>query len=276
MFPDFTSNTVHGMSLPDLPADDHEWSILICLLGHFRLLNGQHSMLACGGERAEAFLGYLAIHSDNTVPREQLLALLWPESNPLLASQSLNSLVYAVRKELRNELGGAAPILQVNGAYRLNEEAGVGVDVALFERYAHAGERHARAGAQSAASVFYRRAIELYQGDLCLVPDPQAMVEREQLRARYLTVLMWLADHDYGEERFRACLGHVQRLLLFDPCREDAHRLAMRCYVHLGERAQAFRQYRLCTQLLMSEFGAVPEPATTTLYDQIRLDPASV
>ncbi|NTU64270.1 MAG: alpha/beta hydrolase, partial [Chloroflexi bacterium] len=69
---------------------------------------------------------------------------------------------------------------------------------------------------------------------------------------------------------------YASRLLTVDPCREDAHRLAMRCYARRGERAQALRQYQVCETVLRSEFDAVPEPATRQLFDQIRLSPASV
>jgi hypothetical protein len=50
----------------------------------------------------------------------------------------------------------------------------------------------------------------------------------------------------------------------------------MRCYVRLGERAQALHQYRLCEAMLRSEFQATPEPATTELFDRIRLAPEHV
>jgi hypothetical protein len=50
----------------------------------------------------------------------------------------------------------------------------------------------------------------------------------------------------------------------------------MRCHVRLGERAQAFAQYRLCAAVLRAEYGAAPERATTALYEQVRLDPGTV
>ena len=61
-----------------------------------------------------------------------------------------------------------------------------------------------------------------------------------------------------------------------DPCREDAHRLIMRCYVRQGERAEALHQYRVCVNTLRVEFDSAPETATTILFEQIRLDPGSI
>jgi DNA-binding SARP family transcriptional activator len=66
------------------------------------------------------------------------------------------------------------------------------------------------------------------------------------------------------------------QLLLMDPCREDAHRMAMQCHVLRGERAQALRQYRVCERILRLEFDAAPEEATRALFDQVRLDPSSL
>ena len=111
----------------------------------------------------------------------------------------------------------------------------------------------------------------MYSGDLCGGDDVRLAVEREHLRAQHLTVLARLADHHYGRADYSGALDYASRLLSIDPCREDAHRLAMRCYVSRGERAQAMRQYRLCERVLHAEFGVAPEPATVALYDQIRL-----
>ncbi len=56
------------------------------------------------------------------------------------------------------------------------------------------------------------------------------------------------------------------------PCREDAYRMLMRCYIRRGERAAALNLYRRCVDILRAEFDAVPEPTTTALFEQIRLD----
>jgi DNA-binding SARP family transcriptional activator len=65
-------------------------------------------------------------------------------------------------------------------------------------------------------------------------------------------------------------------VLAHDPCREDAHRLVMRCHVRRGERAQALHQYRVCVDILRAAFETIPEPATVALFDQVRRTPGSV
>jgi DNA-binding SARP family transcriptional activator len=62
-----------------------------------------------------------------------LVNLLWPASDSTQATQSLNSLVYSLHKLIGDALSGAPPVLHEDGYYRLNMEAGVGVDVACFD-----------------------------------------------------------------------------------------------------------------------------------------------
>ncbi len=249
-------------SLDTLQAAD-AWPILICLLGEFRVLKLGRPVPLRRASKTEVLLASLALHRESGVARDTLEAALWPEADEALARQSLNSLVYSVQKLLASGLAGAAPILSRDGNYRLNRAAGIAVDVALFEALARDGERH-------------HQALALYRGDLQTGDDLYAAVERERLRARYLTLLAHLADYHFGRGEYQQSLEHALRLVGQEPCREDAHRFAMRCYVRLGERAQAMRQYRLCELALRTEFDAQPESATTALFDAVRLDPQAV
>jgi DNA-binding SARP family transcriptional activator len=152
----------------------------------------------------------------------------------------------------------------------------VAIDVERFETLAARGDRHGRAGDADAAAAAYACAVGLYRGDLQAGSDLHTLLERERLRALYLNLLARLADYTFERGEYGACLERALRLLAHDPCREDAHRLVMRCHVRRGERAQALRQYRLCETVLKTEFDAAPEPGTRDLFDRIRLDPSGV
>ena len=128
----------------------------------------------------------------------------------------------------------------------------MGVDVGEFTRLVAAGGRQAQMGDRRAAVESYMRAIGLYRGDLSACSDARSVIERERLRAMYLNLLAFLADERFAAGDYWACLEIAGRLLDGDPCREDAHRFVMRCHVRRGERAQALRQYTLCTSILRS------------------------
>jgi len=252
------------------------WPIMICLLGNFRLVAAGALIPTRAGGKSEALLSLLALHHDRRVPREQIVQALWPESEPVLGRNSLHNLVHHLHKLLGPALQGAGPVLHEDGYYRLNFAAGIGVDVTCFDRLVAAGDQQLQAGEMAIATCSYDRAAQLYRGDLHAVSDTHAVMERERLRARYLTLLAQLAELSYRASDYNTALTYLWRLLACDAYREDAHRLVMRCYVRRGERAAALHHYQICVNLLRAEFDAAPEPATAALYNQIRLDPDQV
>lgn len=263
--------STHGQSL-DISScrDDASWPIMICLLGNFRLLMaGELVAIRASGKR-ETLLAHLALQSSRRVSRERLAQALWPKSEPVLASQSLNSLIYTLQKLLGPALQGVAPILHKDGYLQLNVEAGIGIDVSCFDQLLDLASRQMQLGDTAAARAAFHRAAELYRDDLYQPVGGQITVERERLRARYLTLLAQLAEQYYQQGDYHTCLEYLWRLLARDPIREDAHRLIMRCFVQRGERAAALRQYHVCVDLLRAAFNAEPEPATVALFEQIR------
>jgi DNA-binding SARP family transcriptional activator len=252
--------------------------VLVCLLGTFRLLVEGRLVAVRTGGKTEALLGHLALAGPAGLPRDSLLNWVWPASEPALALQALKSLVHALRGMVRNALGGAALVVQGSGYLRLNSEAGVGVDVTQFKHLVASGNEEQEAGDLAHAARSYERALDLYRGDLTTFGNDQmrTVIQRERLRATYLSVLVRLADLAYSRGDLSSCLVYTNQLLDHDPGREDAHRYVMRCYVRLGQRAQALRQYDTVCAVLLAQFNAAPEPATQALVDQIRLDPGAI
>jgi DNA-binding SARP family transcriptional activator len=246
------------------------------LLGGFRLLKDAEPVAVRHGGKAEVLLLNLALQPRLGVEREELLATLWPNADEALASQSLDTLVHSLRKTAGDALDGAGPVVRSDGRLRLNVERGIRLDVAEFEREAAEGDRLRRTGEEAAAVPRYEEAVRLYAGDLVIGSEIRHLLERERLRARYLELLRSLAETGFGGGQYTASRDWARALLGCDPCREDAHRMVMRCDVRLGERAQALRQYQTCAEILRREFGVEPEPATHELYEAIRLSPATV
>src|SRR5215207_4758045 len=176
-------------------TDAPPWPILICLLGSFRLLQSGCPVAIPSGGKIETLLGRLSIQFDHRVQRSVLVDLLWPASDSALAQQSLNSLVYSLHKLIGDALGGAAAILHEDGYYRLNMEAGISVDVACFDTWADTGDQQVRDGDLACAATSYRQSVGLYRGDLAVETDVGSVLERERLRARFLSLLGYLADY---------------------------------------------------------------------------------
>lgn len=259
-----------------LAEDAHVARVFICLLGPFRIIKLGRPVSVRSGGKAERLLICLAMHPQNGLTRDALIEQVWPEYPSDLAGQSLNTLTYWLKNQLSDALGGGAPILREQGRCALNMAGGLDVDVLEFESAVASGQRLDAAGSTSAAMQSYASAVSLYRGDLAANDEVRALLEREHLRTMYLATLGRIADLHFEQRDYPAALRDAEKILYTDPCREDAHRLAMRAYVRIGQRAQAMRQYRLCREILAVEFDAVPEPKTEQLFEIIRSDPANV
>jgi len=254
----------------DFRADEIISPIMICVLGDFLLLKaGQPVKMRHG--KTETLLCYLGLRYRKRVPRSELLNVLWPNYESALAGQSLNSVIYSLHKRLGDAIGGATPVLYRDTYYQLNLEAGVAVDLAYFDSLAQSGDKQFSDGDSATAIASYNRAISLYRGDLCCDTDIYAVLQREHLRAHYLTLLEHLAHHYYDEGDYTECKKYAWLILEKEPSREDTHRLIMRCYAQQGQRAKALHHYQICLDILRSEFNMEPEPLTAALFEQIRL-----
>jgi DNA-binding SARP family transcriptional activator len=253
----------------------HPPGVSVCLLGSFRILKGSLPLSHRPGGKVERLVGALALNLDG-VGRDELLEFVWPESDTTLAGQSLNSLVHWLYRSLSEALAGSPPVVRDGARYRLNVECGVSTDIQAFDEAVDSGDQRSRIGDVGAAMSAYSTALQLYGGDLAFASGIQHVIERERLRARHLSVYARLADLYYAAADYERTLIYALKLLRYEPCREDAHRMVMRCHVRLGQRAQAMRQYRVCTELLALEYDARPEEVTDELYRLVRTDPSSV
>jgi DNA-binding SARP family transcriptional activator len=250
--------------------------VQVCLLGSFRILKNTRAVAVRPGGKVEKLVGVLAMHAEGGLVRDELIDCVWPDTESSLAGQSLNSLIYSLHRSLSDALSGHSPVVRESGRYRLNIDGGVRIDVREFDDAVDMGDRRLRAGAAADAEFAYGSALELYAGDLAIGSGIEHVIERERLRARYLSVYARLADLHFAAGDYEQTLANALRLLAYDPCREDAHRAAMRCYVRLGQRAQAMRQYRICAEVLALEYDAHPEELTEDLYLLIRTAPGRV
>lgn len=266
------------MDLPSLgvPTQFSHAPVMICLLGDFRLTFRRQAVPLRPGSKPVQLLTRLALASQDGLSSAQLMELLWPSRDLALARQSLSSLVHQLHICSQKHLSGHNLIRSYPGHYAIDRSSGVCMDTEYFDVLLARGEDLHSGDQVESGIACWQSALELYRGDLVDDGAIETVIERERLRAGFLKILARLADYAYSQDDNTKALGYIYRLLRHDLCREDAHRQAMRCYMRLGLRSQAFRQYELCRQSLKELFGCEPEPATEKLLQQMKLDPTGV
>lgn len=247
--------------------------------GRFELLCDGEAISLGRNQKASALLKYLLANRSHPVSQDYLMGWLWPESNLKRARWSLNSAVYTLRKIL----GSCATtstnyVLLDKGYYRLCPTLRVSTDTDEFYARYERGRRVEKAGRMSEAAGEYEGAAGLYQ-DVYLVEDlyeDWTMIERERLANIYMDLLDRLAGYYKEAGQYRESISTCYRALDKDRCHEDSYRLLIECYVRLGLRGEALRQYRLCARILAREHGVDPSPDTQALYMSLLEGPERV
>jgi DNA-binding SARP family transcriptional activator len=241
------------------------------LLGSLEVRVDGSSVPAWKGQRGTSVLRYLLSRRQHACSRDELLEEFWPDVPAGAARNRLQVAVSGLRRAFA-DVTALNIVEYAEGGYRINPELPVEVDVECFERSLRAGAAAERTGDREAARTAYRHAVALYRGDFAAdAPFEQwSLLPRESLRIKLVDALDRLSRLELADRRIDDCIAIAHRMLDFDPCREDAHRLLMRCYASQGRIYQALRQYELCRRVLKAIVDANPSPDTTRLYRAIR------
>jgi len=213
-------------------------------------------LVAVDTRKAIALLAYLAL-AGRSVGREELAALLWPESDHAKARAALRRTL----SSLSGALEGRG--LVVEGDAITLDLGSVWVDVVHM--------RHLLAGDEIDS---LRSAVELHRGNLLagfalrdsVEFDEWQLAATDRIRRDVTSALARLVDALEGTDVDEA-IAHARRWVELDPLDEAAHRSLIRLHARKGDRAAAARQYRECVALLERELGVEPGAETTQAYE---------
>ncbi len=208
-----------------------------------------------------ALLAVVASSHPRGVARENLMALLWPDTDTTHARNLLNQAVYVLRKAL-----GDGALRTVGDKLYLDPTAAP-CDVIAFENAVSQGE--------------FESAVNLYTGpfvDGFFVPGAPEFehwveVERERLRLTYCKALDGLARAAEAQGNHSGAVEWWRRLNAADPYSAHVTISLMEALEAAGDRAGAIRQAHSQASLLREDFGAAPHPEVEALAQRIRVSP---
>ncbi|HJQ28248.1 MAG TPA: BTAD domain-containing putative transcriptional regulator, partial [Rubrobacter sp.] len=230
-------------------------SLRISLLGRFEVTVGQRVIQEDGWRlrKAAGVVKLLALATDHSLHREQVMNLLWPDLGAKAAANNLHQALHVARRTLEPETPTYRYLPMRGEQLMLCPEDSAWVDVKAFERSA----REARGSRQPTA---YRKALDLYSGDLLPRDRYEEWAEgrREELRRTYLALLFELATVFEEIGSLDRAVEVLQEIVSREPAHEEAHVGLMRVYARAGQRYRALRQYEHLKQTLRLELGTEP------------------
>jgi LuxR family maltose regulon positive regulatory protein len=211
--------------------------------------------------RVREFFFYLLPNKEG-VRKELIGAIIGSDTSPAKLSIQLRNTIYRLRLSLGQDVIGYD-----DECFWFNRNLDYEYDVELFETKLKQAEAAIKPRDKIKA---YKSAVDLYKGAyLADIGGTWAIAERERIWGLYLPAVMNLAQLHLESGESDKALEYCQKVLGEDECFEDAHRIAMRAYAALGDRAAVTRQYNNCKAALMHELKTKPALETEHLYQTL-------
>ena len=207
-------------------------------------------------------LFFLFLAHPGGLSKEAIGGILWPDGSPAQIKLRFKNAIFRLRRALGQEV-----ILFQDNLYRFNQALDYEYDVEVFLRKIARGDAATDPTKKAAA---YQEAVHLYKGSY--LPEAEGTwvwAERERLCQEFLRATLMLAEHYIAFAEHENALDYCQCTLTEDSCLEAAHRLAMRAYAAMGNRAGVKRQFECCRLALKEEINAAPSRQTENLYQTL-------
>ena len=246
--------------------------LAVRLLGAFELTIDGQRVTDWRGQRTQSLMQFLTAHRHRSVPRDELITAVWPDTDEDGGRHRLHQAVYELRRTLHALDPGGSPIVCADGGYRLHDEVSVWVDAEEFDHLGSAAARCLAARRPDEAIDLGQQALRLYRGDFLgqVTSADWATAERNRLRARFVQLSIHVGELLAGRGDHAGALALVDPVLSLEPWNEDAAVIKMNSHAHDGARSLAIAAYRSCAEALNEEFGITPAVQTSRLCDRIR------
>lgn len=247
-------------------------ALTVYTLGMFRVYQDEQRIDEWSSLKGQSIFKYLITQRERPVHKEVLMELFWPDADPDSARNNLNVAIYGLRQAFRQKQPDLSYVLFRDDSYLLNPELHIWVDLEEFRRRFIKAKQLEQRGEHALATAEYHVAEALYQGEFLEEDryEDWLLPLRRQLRDDYLDAVDTLSHYYFDLEDYGACITLCSKILDVDRCREQAHRLYMRCCSRQGQRYLALRQYYRCIEALEDELEAKPSESTAELYEKIR------
>ncbi len=215
--------------------------------------------------KAIAILVLLAAE-DRAFARDELAALLWPDSDDAAARGAL-------RRTLSTLRAAVGPNIVVDRSRVALDRRRATIDLADVEAAAGSSDVSVLAGGASRIRGPFLAGFSLRDSPDF---DDWRATRSVAVERTVLGLLDRLGSSAEAAGDLAGAVAAAARRLDVDPLDEAGHVRLMDLHAQAGDRAAALRQYRACVAVLERELGVAPLATTTARYEAIRDEPEAI
>ena len=211
--------------------------------------------------RQRALLAALLLEANRVVSVDRLTELLWGESPPAQARNTIQSLVLRLRRALTatGPTGGGEVLVTRRPGYLLRVAPGQ-LDLARFERLYASGRAALADGTPGAAARLLREALALWRGEPLadVAGVGLSEVEAPRLRELHLQALERRIEADLQLGHHGDLIAELPALIAEHPLRERLYGQLMLALYKAGRQAEALEVFHALRGRLVDEIGVDP------------------
>jgi DNA-binding SARP family transcriptional activator len=253
-------------------SENWPWPLKIYTLGQFKLERDGKRLVFPGKAPQKAFflLKALIALGGREVRQEQVIDLLWPESEGDTAHIAFKTLL----SRLRQLLGVKDVITLQGGKVGFNPEF-CWVDTWAFEkrfsRAKEAWEDKRSADRLGKATRLTEAALAVYKGHFLQCDEGYEWTspQRERLRRKFLFLTNKLGEHMLETKNWKEAVEHYEKAIEIDPLPEEFHQNLMMGYLQLGQCHEGIAVYRRFRKNISGGTGMMPSRKIEALYQSL-------
>ncbi|MBQ8932297.1 MAG: winged helix-turn-helix domain-containing protein [Ruminiclostridium sp.] len=220
------------------------------------------------GSKSTKMLQYLIAHRDRTVSQNELIELLWSNSdNPVNA---LKTLVHRTRELLKGYLPhGAEFILSERGTYSFNTALDYHIDSGEFEKLCKDAGNELLS--RTRRVNMYKKALSLYKGSYLSAHAGETWVMPIDVyfHTLYTSAVEKCVKLLYPMGKFADIVMICEKAMVIYPYDESTHEHLIKAMISLNEYSLAANQYNYLKKLLYEQYGTAPSPRLTEMFELV-------
>ena len=217
---------------------------------------------------------YLLLNHDRTVSQEELIDVLWHDTEVTNPLNSLTVLVFKLRKEIDtlDFVPGKEVILNAHGTYSFNDDIAYEVDIMEFEKLIKASEKSGLSDDKKLDILL--EALDYFKGNVLSMTQSSswALALQTQYANMYRDAVEKTQNILTDRGDFQKIVEICSAALLRQPYEESYYYFLITAYAAMEEYESASAMYEKVKEMMQAEYGASPDIEFESAYKEIMKD----